>query len=56
MCELIDVSDLTDDAVLKILIERERKSIIGQRQLTADSAAEDQKVRDYIKENRTDEG
>lgn len=59
----VDASDLTDESVLKILIERgratiirERASAIRDRQSHADAIAEDQRIKDYIHKYGTDEG
>lgn len=56
MSDKIDESDLTDDAVLKMLIDRERKSIIYQRHLEAASREFERQVTYYIKKYGTDEG
>ena len=51
-----DNSDLTDEVILKILIERERNIIIGSRKMTADNEAADRRIMDYVKKYGTDEG
>lgn len=49
-------ADLTDEAILQILIDRERSVIIGQRRMMEEAAAENQRIKDYIKKYGTDEG
>lgn len=60
---MTDNSDLTDDAVLKMLIERGRATIVKERadavagaEAIAHDKAENQRIMDYIKKYGTDEG
>lgn len=61
--EKIDAPDLTDEAILKMLIDRERQSIVKSRKMEAlmiqsraEAKAADQRIMDYIHKYGTDEG